>query len=183
MHKRIIVVLLKLAFCRVEGFRLEQRAAIKFCVKLNKTATETFEILKSAYGEECLSRTSVFDLHKRFKAGRESLQDHERKGRPSTSRTEESTEVIQKCSAEDRTLSVRVLEELTGISRETVRKILVEDLKKKKVRARFVSHLLTPDQKHQRVVSEFWGQRGITVLSDPPHALDLVSADFFYFLN
>jgi hypothetical protein len=35
---------------------MEQRVAIKFCVKLNKTAIETFEILKSAYGEECLSR-------------------------------------------------------------------------------------------------------------------------------
>jgi hypothetical protein len=32
-----------------------------------KTATETFEMLKSAYGEECLSRTSVFEWHKRFK--------------------------------------------------------------------------------------------------------------------
>jgi hypothetical protein len=49
---------------------MEQRAAIKFCVKLKKTATETFEMLKSAYGEECLSRTSMFERHKRFKEGR-----------------------------------------------------------------------------------------------------------------
>jgi hypothetical protein len=33
---------------------MEQRAAIKFCVTLKKTATETFEMLKNAYGEECL---------------------------------------------------------------------------------------------------------------------------------
>jgi hypothetical protein len=37
-----------------------------------------FEMLKSAYGEECLSRTSVFEWHKRFKEGRESLEDNER---------------------------------------------------------------------------------------------------------
>jgi hypothetical protein len=42
---------------------MEQRAAIKFYVKLKKTATETFEMLKSAYGEECLSGTSVFEWH------------------------------------------------------------------------------------------------------------------------
>jgi histone-lysine N-methyltransferase SETMAR len=42
-----------------------------------------------------------------------------------------------------------MLEEMTGINRETVCKILVEDLKKKNVCARFVPHLLTPDQKHQ----------------------------------
>jgi hypothetical protein len=80
---------------------MEQKAAIKFCVKLTKTATETFEMLKNAYSEECLSRTSVFECHKRFKEGRDSLQGDERKDRPSTSRTEESTEVIRKCLAED----------------------------------------------------------------------------------
>jgi hypothetical protein len=48
---RITVVLVKFFRC-VEGFKMEQRAAIKFCVKLKKTATETFEMLKSAYGEE-----------------------------------------------------------------------------------------------------------------------------------
>jgi hypothetical protein len=51
---------------------MEQRAAFKFCVKLKKTVTETFEMLKSAYGEECSLRTSVFEWHKRFKSSSES---------------------------------------------------------------------------------------------------------------
>jgi hypothetical protein len=38
-----------------------------------------------------------------------------------------------------------MLEEMTRINRETVHKILVEDLKKKKVRAHVISHLLTLD--------------------------------------
>jgi hypothetical protein len=59
-------------------------------------------------------------VHKSFKEGRESLQDDEWKGRPSTSRTEELTEVNQKCLAEDRTLSVGILQEMTGINRETL---------------------------------------------------------------
>jgi hypothetical protein len=104
-------------------------------------------MLKSVYGEECLSRTSVFEWRKRFKAGRESLQDDERKGRPSASRTEESTDDIQKCLAEDRIFSVRMLEEMRGINRETVRKILVDDLKTKKVCARSVPHLLRTSSK------------------------------------
>jgi hypothetical protein len=37
---------------------------IPFCVKLKKTATETSEILKSAFGEE-----SVFEWHESFKEG------------------------------------------------------------------------------------------------------------------
>jgi hypothetical protein len=72
------------------------------------TATGTFKMM-SAYGEECLSRAHVLEWHRRFKEGRESLQDDERKGRPSASRTEESTEVIQKCLIQGRTWSVRVL--------------------------------------------------------------------------
>jgi hypothetical protein len=39
---------------------MEQRAPITFYVKLKKRATETLEMLKSAFGEEFLSRTSVF---------------------------------------------------------------------------------------------------------------------------
>jgi hypothetical protein len=48
-------------------------------------------------------------------------------------------------------LNVRLLEEMTGINRES--KISLEDLKKKKVCAHFVPHLLRPDQKHQRTAS------------------------------
>jgi hypothetical protein len=40
---------------------MEQTGEIKFCVKIKKTATETFVILKSAYGEECLSRSSLLN--------------------------------------------------------------------------------------------------------------------------
>jgi hypothetical protein len=44
----------------MEKLNLEQRCAIKFRVKLNKNATETYEKLKGAYGEHALSRTQGF---------------------------------------------------------------------------------------------------------------------------
>jgi lipoate-protein ligase A len=75
-------------FCHIEGFKMEQIAVNKFCVELQKTATETFEKFKSAYGEECLSGISASEWLESFKEERESLQDHEWKGCPSTSRTE-----------------------------------------------------------------------------------------------
>jgi chromatin segregation and condensation protein Rec8/ScpA/Scc1 (kleisin family) len=64
----------------------------------------------------------VVEQHKRFKEGQELLQDDERKRRPSTSRTEESMEIIQKRLAKDGTSSVRMLE-MAGINRETIHKI------------------------------------------------------------
>ena len=39
---------------------MEQGYAIKFCVKLNKSATETFASLTEAHGDATLSRTAVF---------------------------------------------------------------------------------------------------------------------------
>jgi hypothetical protein len=57
------------SFFHVEGFKMERRAAIKFCVKLKKTATETFEMWKSAYGEECLWRKVCLNGIKRSKKG------------------------------------------------------------------------------------------------------------------
>ena len=57
---------------------LEERYAIKFCFKLGKNATETYEMLQTAFGPSCTNRRSVFEWHERFKEGRESVRDDER---------------------------------------------------------------------------------------------------------
>ena len=61
---------------------LEERYAIKFCFKLGKNAaTETYGMLQTAFRTSCMNRASVFEWHKRFKEGRESVRDDERCGR------------------------------------------------------------------------------------------------------
>jgi len=54
---------------------VEQRVNVKFCVKLRKSATKTYDLLKKVYGDEYLSRTQVFEWFKRFKGGREEIGD------------------------------------------------------------------------------------------------------------
>ena len=56
---------------------LEDRYAIKFCFKLGKNATETYGMLQTAFRPSCINRASVFEWHKRFKEGRESVRDDE----------------------------------------------------------------------------------------------------------
>ena len=51
------------------------------CFKLVKDATETYGMLQTAFGPSCMNRASVFEWHKRFKEGRESVRDDERCGR------------------------------------------------------------------------------------------------------
>ena len=60
---------------------LKERFAIKFCFKLGKNATETYGLLQIAFGPPCMKRASVFEWHKRFKEGRESMRDDGRCGR------------------------------------------------------------------------------------------------------
>ena len=60
---------------------LEERYAIKFCFKLGKNATETYGMFQTAFGPSCMNGASVFEWHKRFKEGRESVRNDERCGR------------------------------------------------------------------------------------------------------
>ena len=60
---------------------LEEQYAIKFCFKLGKNATETYGMLLTAFGASCMNQASVFEWHRRFKKGTESVRDDERSGR------------------------------------------------------------------------------------------------------
>lgn len=129
---------------------MEQRHNIKFCFKLGKTATETHEMLVQVYGQDAVSRKCVYDWFVRFRAGKESVEDEPRSGRPSTSRTPENTERVRKMLTEDRRLTLRLIAEELGISKDTVRTIVHEELGKRKICSRFVPHMLTDEQKARR---------------------------------
>jgi hypothetical protein len=57
----------------------EQRICAKLCVKVGKSVTETFEMLKISFGEEAICRTQTYEWWKRFKEGRTSVDDDPRR--------------------------------------------------------------------------------------------------------
>ena len=57
---------------------LKEQYAIKFCFKLGKNATETYGMLQTAFQPSCMIWASVFEWHKRFNEGKESVRDDER---------------------------------------------------------------------------------------------------------
>ena len=59
---------------------LEQWINIKYCVKTGKSASETLVLLTVAYGEYTKKKLIVFEWHRRFKEGREDVQDNPRSG-------------------------------------------------------------------------------------------------------
>ena len=102
------------------------RYAIKFCVKLNKSATETFASLTEAYGDATLSSTMVFKWHKAFKEGRENVEDDPHSGRPILSTNDQNVEVVRAVMAKDRRLSVRMIAEEMGLDKSAVHGILTD---------------------------------------------------------
>ena len=66
---------------KMQSDTFEERYAIKLCFKLGNNATETYEMLQTAFRPYCMNRASVFEWHKRFKEGSESVRDDERCGR------------------------------------------------------------------------------------------------------
>ncbi|XP_011797389.1 PREDICTED: putative uncharacterized protein FLJ37770 isoform X1 [Colobus angolensis palliatus] len=143
---------------------LEQRISIKFCVKLNKSASETHHLLKEAYGEEVMSRARVFDWHKRFKEGREDVRDDARSGRPVTHRTDDNIQKVKDLVCSNRQLTVRMMAEELNLDKETVRLILKENLNMRKVSAKVISGVLKETEPHYVV------QAGLELLvsRDPP---------------
>jgi hypothetical protein len=58
----------------------EQGMYAKFCIKLGKNSAETFEMLKTVFGDECLSHAQTFEWLKRFKESQTSVTDDQQSG-------------------------------------------------------------------------------------------------------
>jgi len=111
----------------------EQRVAIKFCRKVDFSASKTVGLIQKAYGDAAFSRTSVFEWHKRFREGRESVKDDERSCRPTRSRTDDNIASVDKMVKEDRKVTFRLIADTLGIPKTVVLRILRDDLKKRKL--------------------------------------------------
>lgn len=74
----------------MEQRNLEQRCAIKLCVKLGEFASLTFEKSKYVSRDHCLFQTQAFCWHKSFLEGEEHVEDEYRSGMPSTENSDEN---------------------------------------------------------------------------------------------
>ena len=73
-------------------------------------------MLKSVYGDNVVTLKTVYKWYERFKSGNESVEDEQRSGRPSTSKTDENVQKVAKLVRSDRRMTVRELTEELNIS-------------------------------------------------------------------
>ena len=149
---------------------LEERYAIEFCFKLGKNAAET-----TAFEASCMNRASVFEWHKRFKEGRESVRDDERCGRGKEVRTPVLIGHIKNFMDKDRRVSIETISAQFDVSVGTVHTIIREELKMQKICAKFVPRVLREDQKERRCYDS---REMIELINSDPAVLDsLVTCD------
>ena len=128
--------------------RAETQIKLKFLVRLEKTATEALKLLQEVHGDDTMSRTRLFEWHRRFK---EEVEDDHRSGKPSISRTDKNVERVRQKVRSDRRLSVRMIADELGMNNERVWRIITEDLGMRKICAKMVLRLLNEGQKERRV--------------------------------
>ena len=155
---------------------LKERYAIEFCFKLRKNdATETYGILQTAFRPSCMNRASVFEWHKRFKEGRESVRDDERCVRSKEVNIPELISQIKNFMDKDRPVSIKTISAHFGVSVETVHTIIREELKMRKISAKFVLRVLREDQEERRC---HHSREMVELINSHPAVLDaLVTCD------
>jgi len=92
--------------------------------------------------------------YSRFRDGRELVEDDERCGRPESTRTVVNIAALADLVKNDRRIASRMIAESLNIPKTVVvLRILKEDLRRRKLCARFVPRSLTPEQREDRVTS------------------------------
>ncbi|UYV74732.1 hypothetical protein LAZ67_12000738 [Cordylochernes scorpioides] len=124
----------------------EIRAVIKYLCRKGMPRKEIYEDMVDTLREDYTVKKWVAA----FKLGRISTEDKHRPGRPVESVTQENIDKIHDLVMLDRRMTVRQIEETLGIPKTTVDRIMREHLGLRKLSARWVPKLLTPDQKAVR---------------------------------
>ena len=124
----------------------EEWCAIKFCFKFGKNATKTYGMHQIVFWPSCMNRAPVFE---RLKEGRESVRDDERCVRGKEVRTPELIGQIKNFMDKDRRLSIEILGAEFDVRVGTVHTIIHEELKVRKICAKFVPRILREDQKER----------------------------------
>jgi len=89
-------------------------------------------MVNAVYVDQALYRSNVFRWYGRFRDGREDIEDDPRSGRPTECRNDNNVKISQ-LLLQNRHLSLRMLAYEVNTGKDTVRKIVVEDLRKLKI--------------------------------------------------
>ena len=119
--------------------------------KLGDAPKEIHENLTTVCGDQSCSYKTVCRWVRDFSDGKESVLHEPYFGRPKAAVNELAIDQIRDQISEDPHVTIRELSDTNGISYGSVQTILKKELGLKKLCARWIPHLLTDEQKRERV--------------------------------
>ena len=131
-------------------------------------------MLQTAFGASCMNQASVFWAALRFKEGRECVRADERFGRSKEVRTPGLIGQIKNFMDKDCRVSIEIMSVQFDVSVGTVYTIIREELKMRKICAKFVPRVLI-------LVTDYLTNMGIKTVPQPLFSPDLAPYDFCLF--
>ena len=128
-----------------------------------------YGILQTAFGASCMNRASVFEWHKRFKEGKESVRDDERCAR---SKEVNRPELIGQ--------RVRVTSYYAEVLREFRKRFLGKRTALFKS-AQWHFHQENAPVHNSILVTDYLTKMGIKTVAHPPYGRDIAPCDFWLF--
>jgi hypothetical protein len=132
------------------GSKESQRHFIIACQRLGKTATQTFDEVRTAFGAQALGRTQVFAHHHLAAEGVTAAGDAPRSGRPRSSTDDEHAVAVLEYVSANPSACLRQVESVFGIHNSSVCRILQRH-GFSKICAKWVPRELTAEHKRSRV--------------------------------
>lgn len=133
--------------------RVNLRKQIEILFVSGKKPDEIREILVRKHGSKGPCRATVYNWIRQVKRNDEALEDHPRSGAPKRAATSSNIEKVLEAVTHEPKLSIRMLESEIGISKETIRKILHQELDMQKMNCTWIPKELNASQKKARVES------------------------------
>jgi len=93
----------------------EQKIYFKFCFNLEKTASESYEVLKRAICDYAMSRAQSFEWYSHCKYGQTSVGDFEHSYHLSSSWTDKNVEKVQQIIYDDRWHKINDVYNIIGL--------------------------------------------------------------------
>jgi hypothetical protein len=164
----IAIMFIPPLYCEMDVLK-EQHVCIKFCQKLGKTATETYEMLQQAFRVTALSWSKTFEWFSHFKNGRTSIDDD----RFLDAEGLVHHKFLPQCQTVNQTVYITVLQCL----RDAVR----QKRPHKRSSGTWFLHCDNVPCHAALCVREFLAKHSTPVVPHPPYLPDLAPCDFFLF--
>ena len=132
-------------------FKIDQRAYVKIRTLLQISSTDIHKDLMEVYNDRTLPCSTTVDWARRFREGRESIEDKPRAGRPISGVSDKCVLEVSALLEEDIHISLMEIANAVGVSTGTAHTIVHDNLQFRKICARWVPHALTQAEKTKRV--------------------------------